>query len=117
MNRFKNIFSASNPYKRLKKSNAKETKGRVEEFCSAFLRSYVSVVSISTEWKQMITEDSVKRKYILRYLKSNFHRSSHCLGISYYVEKIRGHRSRWNSAQMDNWHQWQLKKSKSWGLF
>ena len=76
MNRFKNIFSASNPYKRLKKSNAKETKCRVEEFCSAFLRSYVSVVSISTEWKQMITEDSVKRKYILRYLKSNFHRRS-----------------------------------------
>ena len=65
MNRFKNIFSGSVPYKRLKKSNAKEKKCRVEEFCSAFLRSYVSVVSISTEWKQMIMEDSVKRKYIL----------------------------------------------------
>ena len=65
MNRFKNIFSGSVPYKRLKKSNAIEKKCRVEEFCSAFLRSYVSVVSISTEWKQMIMEDSVKRKYIL----------------------------------------------------
>ena len=66
MNRFKNIFSGSVPYKRLKKSNAMETKCRVEEFCSAFLRSYVSVVSISTEWKQLILEDSVKRKYLIK---------------------------------------------------
>ena len=65
MNRFKNIFSGSVPYKRLKKSNVKEKKCRVEEFCSAFLQSYVSVVSIFTEWKQMIMEDPVKRKYIL----------------------------------------------------
>ena len=65
MNRFKNIFSGSVPYKRLKKSNSMEKKCRVEEFCSAFLRSYVSVVSISTEWKQIIMEDPVKRKYIL----------------------------------------------------
>ena len=31
--------------------------------------------------------------------------------------KIGGHRSQWNSAQMNNQHPWQLKKSKSWGPF
>ena len=28
-----------------------------------------------------------------------------------------GHRSQWNSAEMNNSHPWQLKKSKSWGSF
>ena len=43
--------------------------------------------------------------------------STHCLGISYYVQKLGGggHRSRWNSAQMNNWHPCQLKKSRCWG--
>ena len=35
--------------------------------------------------------------------------------MNYYVQKIGGHRSQLNSAQMNNRHPWQLKKSKSSG--
>ena len=28
---------------------------------------------------------------------------------------VGGRRSQWSSAQMNNWHRWQLKKLKSWG--
>ena len=35
------------------------------------------------------------------------------LGMNYYVQKIGEHRSQWNSAQVNNRHPWQLKKSKS----
>ena len=38
---------------------------------------------------------------------------SHCLRINYYVQNTERHRSQWNSAQMNNRHPWQLKKSKS----
>ena len=34
-----------------------------------------------------------------------------CLRINYYVQKIGGHRSQWNSCQMNNRHPWQLKKN------
>ena len=34
-----------------------------------------------------------------------------------HVQKMWGLRSQWNSAQMNNWHQQQLKKSKSWEPF
>ena len=39
------------------------------------------------------------------------------LEINYCVQKIGGLRSQWNSVQMNNWHPWQLKKSKFWGPF
>ena len=34
--------------------------------------------------------------------------TAHCLRINYYVQKIGGHRSRWNSAQMNNRHPFQM---------
>ena len=47
-------------------------------------------------------------KLHLRNLKS----WAHWLRKNHYVQKIWGHKSRWNSAQMNNWHTWQLKKVK-----
>ena len=37
--------------------------------------------------------------------------------MNYYVKKIGGLRSQWNSVQKNNRHPWQLKKLKSWGPF
>ena len=37
--------------------------------------------------------------------------------MSYYAWKMRAPRSQCFSPQMNNWHPWQLKKSKSWGPF
>ena len=39
------------------------------------------------------------------------------LRMYYYVPKLVGHWSQQNSDQMKNRHPWQLKKSKSWGMF
>ena len=33
----------------------------------------------------------------------------HTAKKNYHVQKIGGHRSKWNSAQMNNQHPWQLK--------
>ena len=51
------------------------------------------------------------------FLNEKFQNTSPRLEINYDVQKIGGLRSQWNSAQMNNWHPWQLKKSKSWGPF
>ena len=41
----------------------------------------------------------------------------HCLRINKYVQKMKGLRSQWNSAQINNRHPYQLKKLKSWEPF
>ena len=42
---------------------------------------------------------------------------TYSLKIDYYVQEIGGHRSQWNSSQINNRHPWHLKKSKSWEPF
>ena len=59
--------------------------------------------------------------YHLRKSHFNFGRkfefTSLWLRLNYYTPKMQGHKQQWISHKMNNWHPWQLKKSKSWGPF
>ena len=69
--------------------------------------------------KSLFSRLMIKKGLNFALLKSKetiwFQDTAHCLRINYYVQKIGGRRSQWNSDQMNNRHPWQLKKSKSWG--
>ena len=72
--------------------------------------------------KSLFSRLMIKKGLNFALLKSKetiwFQNTAQCLRINYYVQKIGGRRSQWNSAQMNNRHPWQLKKkSKSWGPF
>ena len=66
--------------------------------------------------KSLFSRLMIKKGLNFALLKSKetiwFQNTAQCLRINYYVQKIGGRRSQWNSAQMNNRHPWQLKKIK-----